>query len=90
MPAAPVKEKKPPKEKPKGGTKNLDKQIARLEREIEKQEEAVAAYDPQIAAAASDYQELTRLMEEKQTAEETLAALYEQWEELSAQLEEQS
>ncbi len=89
-PSAPVKEKKPPKEKPKGGTKNLDKQIARLEREIEKQEEAVAAYDPQIAAAASDYQELTRLMEEKQTAEETLAALYEQWEELSAQLEEQS
>ena len=50
----------------------------------------MAAFDPQIAAAASDYQELTRLMEEKQAAEEALAALYEQWEDLSAQLEEQS
>ena len=86
---APAKEKKPPREKPKGGTKNLDKQIARLEREIEKQEAAVAAYDPQIAAAASDYQELGRLMGEKEQAEAVLADLYEQWETLSAQLEEQ-
>ena len=78
------------REKPKGGTKNLDKQIARLEREIEKQEEAVAAFDPQIAAASSDYQELARLMEEKQQAEEQLAELYDQWETLSAQLEERS
>ena len=90
VPAPVVQEKKESREKPKGGTKNLDKQIARLEREIEKQEEAVASFDPQIAAAASDYQELARLMEEKQRAEEQLATLYDQWETLSARLEERS
>ena len=89
-PVPTVQEKKESREKPKGGTKNLDKQIARLEREIEKQEEAVAAFDQQIAAASSDYQELARLMEEKQQAEEQLAELYDQWETLSAQLEERS
>ena len=40
---------------------DLEKQIAKLEREIEKQEQLVASYEPQIAAAATDYQELTRL-----------------------------
>ena len=86
--AAP-KEKKERKEKPKGGTKNLDKQIARLEREIEKQERLVAEFDPKIEAAASDYLELGRLMEEKEQAEASLSELYTQWEVLSAQLEEQ-
>ena len=81
---------KPRKEKPKGGSKELDKQLARVEREVEKQEQLVASYDPQIEAAASDYMELGRLLEEKAQAEETLAGLYEQWEELSARLEEQA
>ena len=88
-PAAP-REKKPRTEKPKGGTKQLDKQIARLEREIEKQEETVASFDPQIEAASSDYVELGRLMEEKRKAEEQLGALYAEWETLSMQLEEQA
>lgn len=82
-------EKKERRGKPRGGTKNLDKQIARLEREIEAQEAAAAAYDPRIAEAASDYVELSRLMEEKQQAEAVLAELYAKWEALSAELEAQ-
>ncbi len=77
---APVKEKKEKKEKPKGGTKDLDKLIRRLEREIEKQEQVVAAFDPKIEAAAADYQELTRLLSEKEEAELLLMDLMEQWE----------
>ena len=68
------------KEKPKGGTKEQDKLIRRLEREIEKQELIVAAFDPKIEAASSDYQELTRLLTEKEEAEMMLMELMEQWE----------
>ena len=71
---------KPKKEKPKGGTKEQDKLIRRLEREIEKQEKILAEYDPQIDAAAADYQELTRLLAEKEEAELVLMDLMEQWE----------
>ena len=73
----PAKEKK---EKPKGGTKDSDKLVRKLEREIEKQEAAIAAMDEKIQAAAADYQELSRLMEEKEAAEEQLMALMGQWE----------
>ncbi len=72
---------KPKKEKPRGGTKDQEKLVRRLEREIEKQEQAVAAYDPQIEAASADYQELTRLLSEKEAAEAVLMELMEQWEE---------
>ena len=75
-PAAP----KVKKEKPKGGTKENDKLIRRLEREIEKQEKIVAEYEPKIEAASADYQELTRLLEEKEEAEMVLLDLMEQWE----------
>ena len=71
---------KPKKEKPKGGTKDQDKLIRRLEREIEKQEKVVAEYDPRIEAASADYQELTRLLGEKEEAEMVLMDLMEQWE----------
>ena len=71
---------KPKKEKPKGGTKEQDKLIRRLEREIEKQERLVADFDPKIDAAAADYQELTRLLAEKEEAEMVLLDLMEQWE----------
>lgn len=71
---------KPKKEKPKGGTKDAEKLVRRLEREIEKQEQVVASFDAKIEAAAADYQELTRLMEEKETAEMALMELMEQWE----------
>ena len=71
---------KPKKEKPKGGTKDTDKLIRRLEREIEKQEKIVADFDPKIEAASADYQELTRLLGEKEEAEMILMDLMEQWE----------
>ena len=71
---------KPKKEKPKGGTKDTDKLIRRLEREIEKQEKIVAESDPKIEAASADYQELTRLLGEKEEAEMVLMDLMEQWE----------
>ena len=68
------------KEKPTGGTKENDKLIRRLEREIEKQELVIAKLDSDIEAAAADYQELTRLLGEKEVAEEVLLELMEQWE----------
>ena len=71
---------KPKKEKPKGGTKDQEKLIRKLEREIDKQEKVVAEYDVKIEAAAADYQELTRLLEEKEEAEMALLELMEQWE----------
>ena len=71
---------KPKKEKPKGGTKEIDKLIRRLEREIEKQEKVIAEMDQRIEAAAADYQELTRLLGEKEEAELVLLDLMEQWE----------
>ena len=71
---------KPKKEKPKGGTKEAEKLIRRLEREIGKQEQVVAEYDPKIEAASADYQELSRLLAEKEEAELVLMDLMEQWE----------
>ena len=71
---------KPKKEKPKGGTKDTDKLVRRLEREIEKQEAVIADYDAKIEAASADYQELTRLLGEKEAAENALMELMEQWE----------
>ena len=71
---------KPRKEKPKGGTKDQEKLVRKLEREIEKQEKVVAAFDEKIDAAAADYQELTRLLGEKEEAEMLLMDLMEQWE----------
>ena len=78
-PAAPKQEK----EKPKGGTKDSEKRLRALEREIEKQEQSIAALDKQIEEAASDYQELTRLLGEKEAQEATLMELMEQWEQMS-------
>ena len=76
VPAAP----KPKKEKPKGGTKDSEKLVRRLEREIEKQEKLIGELDTKIEAASADYQELTRLLGEKETAESALMDLMEQWE----------
>ena len=75
-----VTEVKPKKEKPRGGTKEQEKLVRRLEREIEKQEAFVAEFDAKIEAAGADYQELTRLLSEKEEAEMVLMDLMEQWE----------
>ena len=85
--AAPVKAEKKEKAKTKGGDKALEKKLRAVERDIEKQEALVAEFEPQIEAAASDYQELTRLFAEKEAAEAALEALMEQWEQLSLELE---
>ena len=85
---APEKPKKERKEKPKtSGSKMLEKQIRALEREIEKQEQLSAQLDTQIEAAASDYQELARLMAEKQSCDDALTGLMDEWERLSSDLE---
>ena len=77
---------KPKKEKPKGGTKEIEKLVRRLEREIEKQEQLIAQLDENIDAAAADYQELTRLMGEKEAAENFLMDLMSQWEKAQEEL----
>ena len=74
------------KEKPRGGTKETEKLIRRLEREIEKQEKTVEDLDAAIEAAAADYQELTRLLGEKEAAEMVLLELMEQWESAQEEL----
>ena len=47
----------------------------------------MADLDRKIEAAAADYQELTRLLGEKEEAENILMELMEQWEQASAQME---
>ena len=75
-----ISQTKPKKEKPKGGTKDQEKLVRRLEREIEKQEKLIGELDVKIEAAAADYQELTRLLGEKEEAELVLLEMMEQWE----------
>lgn len=71
---------KPKKERPKGGAKDAEKRIRRLEREIEKQEAFLSDLDVKIEVSSADYQELTRLLGEKEEAEAVLLDLMEQWE----------
>ena len=68
------------KEKPKGGTKEQEKRLRKLARDIEKQEATIAELDMKIEAAAADYQELTRLLAEKEESEMLLLELMEAWE----------
>ena len=88
--SAPQKEakKEPKKEKPKGGNKELEKRLRAVEREIEKAENEMAQLDAQIEAAASDYQELTRLLAQKDETETALNEKMDEWETLSLQIEE--
>lgn len=86
--AAPAaKEKREKKEKPINPDKNLEKQVRAVEREIEKQEALLHEYDCRIEAAASDYQELARLMAERETQDAAYAEMMERWETLSMKLE---
>lgn len=68
------------KEKPKSGSKDQEKRLRKLERDLDAKEKEIAALESAIEAAASDYQELTRLLAEKESAEETLLAMMEEWE----------
>ena len=87
MPSAPQQKKK---EKPvrQTGSKELEKLVRRLEREIDAQEQAIAKLDADLEAASADYQEYLRLSAEREQAEAALEALMEQWEEAAAQLME--
>ena len=86
--AAP-KEKKQSREKPRTQNqgRQLEKKVRLLERQIEKQEETVAAFEEKLLEAASDYQALSELLQQKQEAEGVLTELMSQWEELSLQME---
>ncbi len=84
--------KKPPalRAEPKPEKQNgkaAEKQLARRERDIEKQEVLVAGFDEKMQAAASDYLQLVRLTEEKQAAEAELETLMTRWEELAARIQ---
>ena len=78
------------KEKPAKiiGSKELEKLVRRLEREIASQEQVMAELDAALENAASDYQELMRLTQERQKEETKLDDLMQQWEEAAAALEE--
>ena len=84
----PKEESKPKPPKRSGGTKMLEKQVSAAERAVAKAEEALEALNGQMEEAATDYVRLQELCAEKERMEGELAALYEQWEELSAALEE--
>ena len=86
-PAA-AKKARPDKPKSSGGTKNLEKQLRALERDIARAEGHSAELDAQMEAFACDYQKLQALGAEKAAEEENLNKLYERWEELSLALEE--
>ena len=60
--------------------KDTAKLVRKLEADIEKQEKLLAVIEEKIEAAAADYQELPRLMSEKEEAEAQLMTLMEQWE----------
>jgi len=68
--------------------KSTKRQLELVEKQIEKLETSAAKLDEQIAEAAMDYQKLQELMEEKQAVDDQLSTLYEQWEELSLEMEE--
>lgn len=80
----------PPKKKERvqkpTGSKDLEKLVRRLEREIDAQEQVVTALDAALVEAATDYQELLRLTDEKTAAEAKLDDLMSQWEEASEAL----
>ncbi len=71
--------------KPKKAPKPADtgKELAKIEKQIAKAEEAIAALKAEEEASAADYVRLMELYEARQTAEEELDALYEKWEALS-------
>lgn len=79
-------EKKPKREKPAGGTKQLEKDLRALERQIQKLEEQQGALEAEMAASATDYQKLQELTAQQASLEAELTEAYERWETLSEQL----
>ena len=81
----PKKKEKAPK--PTGGSKETEKLVRRLEREIDAQEQKLAALNEALTVAATDYQEHLRLTEEKEREEGVLEDLMAQWESAMSALE---
>ena len=88
QPPAIRKAAEPAKKPEKRNDKALEKQLARLERAVEKQEALLADLDRQIQAAATDYVELSRLMADQTAAQAELEQLMEQWEQAAQALED--
>ena len=79
-------EQKKEKDKPavqKKTAPRTDRQLTRVEREISKAEEQLAALDSVCEENASDYQKLLALGAERDKLNEALEALYAEWEALS-------
>ena len=70
------------KEKPRSNDKQGERKLRVLEREIEAMERKLAEIDVQIEENASDYQALSRLMEERQALEAALDEKMILWTEL--------
>ena len=84
-PPKPAAEKKAA-ERPVRGNRaqqNARRQLTICERDIARAEEEIAALEGEMEAAACDYERLTALTEERETAQAALEALYERWERLS-------
>nr|WP_325184915.1 ABC-F family ATP-binding cassette domain-containing protein [uncultured Oscillibacter sp.] len=62
---------------------NARRLLTICERDIAKAEEEIAALEGEMEAAACDYEKLTALTEQRETAQAALDALYEKWERLS-------
>jgi len=60
-----------------------ERKMKALEKEIEKQEEELAAYDEKMEEAASDYILLQQLTAEKEELQARINEMYAKWEELS-------
>ena len=71
------------KEKPRSQDRQNERRLRVLEREIEAMERELAQYDEQIGMTGSDYQALTRLMEERQALEQALEEKMALWAGLS-------
>ncbi len=85
---AKVEKQKQAKPKTSGGTKNLEKQLRTVERDIAKAEEQIETLDNQMQENACDYQKLQELVTQKETVQAQLDELYARWEELSEALEQ--
>ncbi len=85
---AKVEKQKQAKPKTSGGTKNLEKQLRTVERDIAKAEEQIETLDNQMQENACDYQKLQELVTQKETTQAQLDELYARWEELSEALEQ--
>ncbi|MCD7934430.1 MAG: ABC-F family ATP-binding cassette domain-containing protein [Oscillospiraceae bacterium] len=73
---------RPPKATKKAAKVSPEKQISRLEKEIERQEACLAELNRQAEEFASDYQKLLELEPQQTALQEALDALYAEWEAL--------